>query len=554
MTIRQLDRWTLASVATLGVAAALGWWMWQRPRVMPTSPVRIGYVHDPPYMFQAPDGRPRGLSVEVVAEAARRAAIPLEWVFATHFHDDLRNGSVDLWPALTILPERQAYFHFSDPWMRTNLYLVVRGNGPMPPPTYTGLVGHSRLPITFGFREQYFPHATSLTYADGVGIARALCAGEVPMALLALADAARALNDKEQGCVKAQLRPFLLLDASLRLGIASRHEHAALADRLRLELDRMAEDGTLSGIVTPYSFYEASDVLAVFELLQSRARARSLQVATVGLSIALAVALALVVALYRAKRAAERETARRLAVEAQLNQAQKLEAIGQLAGAIAHDFNNVLTIISGYCEILLHNIPDDSKLRASVNEMQKAGDRASALVRQLLTFSRKQPVEPRSLSLNAEVDDLQTMLPVLVREDITLSIDLRASPDVIRADATQLQQVLLNLAVNARDAMPDGGRLEFATGVETVREPTSGGPPPGVYVRLSVSDTGVAMDETTRARIFEPFFTTKPAGSGTGLGLATVYGVVTQAGGWISVHSELGQGTRFDILFPAETH
>jgi len=549
MTIRPADRWKVAAVVALG-AVAVGWWMWQRPELAPRTPVRIGYVHDPPYMFRGAGGHPRGLTVEVVAEAARRLKIPLEWVFATHFHNDLRNGTVDLWPALTILPERLAYFHFSDPWMRTNLYLVVRDNEPMPSSTYAGRIGHSSLPLTRGFREQYFPLATSVPYVDGVAIARALCAGEVPAAFLALSDTARALND-EQGCVNAQLRPYLLRDASLRLAIASRPEDARLADHLRLELDVMAQDGTLTGIVTPYSFYEASDVLAVFELLQSRARARTLQTATAALSAALIGALVLVVALYRANRAAERETARRLAAESQLHQAQKLDAIGQLAGGIAHDFNNVMTIINGYCELVLHDMPEEGRHRTSVLEMQKAGDRATALVRQLLTFSRRQAVEPRALSLNASVEQLQKMLPRLLREDIVFVVDLRASPDIVTADPSQLDQVLLNLAVNARDAMPSGGRMEFATALETVAKATAEGPPPGTYVRLTVSDTGIGMDEATRARVFEPFFTTKPVGSGTGLGLSTVYGVVTQAGGFITVHSALGKGTRFDVWFPA---
>ena len=239
-------------------------------------------------------------------------------------------------------------------------------------------------------------------------------------------------------------------------------------------------------------------------------------------------------------------------LEAQLRQAQKMEAIGRLAGGVAHDFNNLLTIIFGEVEVLLDMTLDDD-VRNSVREVHRAAESAAALTHQLLAFSRQQKLVPTVLEVNDLVRSTTLMLRRLIGEDIELVTDLDLDVGTVRADAGQLQQVLLNLGVNARDAMPTGGRLEVSTSVFVVDDTTilSGGPMrPGAYVAITVTDTGTGMSAETMTRLFEPFFTTKALHRGTGLGLATVYGIVKQSEGSIDVWSEPGRGARFRVLLP----
>jgi two-component system, cell cycle sensor histidine kinase and response regulator CckA len=240
----------------------------------------------------------------------------------------------------------------------------------------------------------------------------------------------------------------------------------------------------------------------------------------------------------------------RLATENAMRQHQRLEAVGRLAGGVAHDFNNILTAITGYAEMLKATMPVGDEMQADVSEILKASDRAAALTRQLLAFSRQQKLQPRLVSLNDSVRDMENMLRRLIGEDIEMKTRLDASIAPVLADPGQLQQVLLNLCVNARDAMPKGGTLTIATGTagNVEGDDVQAG---AEYVMLAVSDTGIGMDEDTRSRVFEPFFTTKGSEKGTGLGLATVYGIVTQSGGAIRVESTPGQGTTFRVYLPA---
>lgn len=238
----------------------------------------------------------------------------------------------------------------------------------------------------------------------------------------------------------------------------------------------------------------------------------------------------------------------------QVRQAQKMEAVGQLASGVAHDFNNLLTVIISYGEILLSELPPTASEREAVSLVLEAGQRAAKLTSQLLAFSRKAIVEPKTLDLNREIESSMHMLGRLIREDVRIEARLGPIPPV-KIDPGQIEQVFMNLAVNARDAMPDGGRLTITTETVTLPSPhypTWAGSPPGTYVQVSVADTGMGMSAEVQSRIFEPFYTTKGPGKGTGLGLAMVYGIVHQAGGTIVVDSELGRGTTFRILLRAE--
>jgi len=240
-------------------------------------------------------------------------------------------------------------------------------------------------------------------------------------------------------------------------------------------------------------------------------------------------------------------------LESQLRQSQKMEAVGQLAGGIAHDFNNLLTVITGIADVAARNVSPDDPLRRDLSDIQRAGQRAAVLTRQLLAFGRKQTIAPEVLNMRALLDGMQPLLARVIREDIRLVMSPGNSDASVLADPGQIEQILLNLTLNARDAMPNGGMLSFelaTVNVNAVFAHTHPGMRPGPHLRVNVRDTGTGMDEATRARVFEPFYTTKAPGQGTGLGLATVYGIVTQSHGAIEVSTMLGAGSTFSVYLP----
>ena len=256
--------------------------------------------------------------------------------------------------------------------------------------------------------------------------------------------------------------------------------------------------------------------------------------------------------LARANQELQAEIIGRKQLEEQVRQAQKMEALGRMAGGVAHDFNNLLMAISGFNRKVLENVESGTPAMTAAQQVHKAAEQASQLTRQLLAFSRKQVLHPTLIDLNASVSEMSHMMMPGLAQSIELTVDLAPSPAWVRADPTQIHQVILNLSLNARDAMPEGGRLRL--GVENLELDAEGAQQrnlsPGTYVALHVSDTGQGMSSEARARIFEPFFTTKPQGAGTGLGLSMVYGVVHQSGGAIQVNSEPGQGTMVSVFLP----
>jgi len=251
------------------------------------------------------------------------------------------------------------------------------------------------------------------------------------------------------------------------------------------------------------------------------------------------------------------DISQRKLLEQQLLHAQKMEAIGRLAGGVAHDFNNMLTVISGHGEMVLEEMPAPDPLRWHIEEMLLAANRASAVTRQLLAFSRNQPIRPQVIDLNALIANTEKMLRYLVRDDIALELILQSGLGSVQADPHQVEQAIVNLVINSRDAMPTGGRITVETGdvyLDEVYARTHAGVQPGQFVMIAVSDTGVGMPADVQQRVFEPFFTTKDHSRGTGLGLATVYGMAKQASGDIWLYSEPGKGTTFKLYLPAVTH
>jgi PAS domain S-box-containing protein len=262
---------------------------------------------------------------------------------------------------------------------------------------------------------------------------------------------------------------------------------------------------------------------------------------------------ALVYAGKRVRLVVAQDISERRNLELQLRQAQKMEAIGRLAGGVAHDFNNLLMVIKGHTELLLNVLPPSDHVAHKIEQIDRSADRAAALTRQLLAFSRMQVLQPQVINLNSIVEEMGKLLPRLIGEDIELVIRADQELGAIRADASQMEQIIMNLAVNSRDAMPNGGKLIIETRNADLDQTYTASHPlmkPGAYIQLTVSDTGCGMDAETQSHIFEPFFTTKEKGKGTGLGLATVYGIVKQSGGFIWVYSELGKGTSFKLYVP----
>ena len=353
--------------------------------------------------------------------------------------------------------------------------------------------------------------------------------------------------------IQADMRELGDIEPRLRDLAALERENARILERQLRAVAAGDEDKTnaiADEALVGFAELQRRLAIAARQFSESAANSRKFTfVSTAALLLALYAAFALTLSMLR------RAQGQRAAQSERLRQSQKMEAVGQLAGGVAHDFNNLLTAISGYSELALSRLDEsgDPDLRADIEEIARSGERAAELTKQLLALSRRQTLESTVFDLNEAVSGTESLLKRLLGSHISIETSLSPTACPIEADHGQIEQVLMNLALNSRYAMPDGGALRIETTVvrltdeDTCRRFQA---PTGEYVLLRVADTGSGMDETTRQRAFEPFFTTKPLGEGTGLGLATIYGIVSQTGGYIALQSEQGIGTTFELLLP----
>jgi PAS domain S-box-containing protein len=669
-------RWflILAAGCVLAIAAAAAWKRAQQAEIKSRT-YKIGWEHDPPFQVRNANGEPTGLAIELVREAAKRRDIKLEWVqCALSSEPSLDSKAVDLWPLVTITPERLKKFHISEGYLEVNRCLVVLAKSPYlrPEDIADGKVSLFDLPINSlqahrALRDAklVLRHSIEESLAD-------LCTKKADAAFLEEYTAITALLNGG-GCQKQQLRLIPITGPRPQLGIGATFESSDAADLIREEISTLALEGKLSEILTRWSYMSSHRLELVSALLDAQRTERWLQWILIVLASLFLLTFWQAIRIRRERnRAEEAETALRenekrfmellqtlqmaavtidregnftfcndfllrqtlwersqimgrpvwdfmapdqkpagadkirdsikkgiphmffdtamltrdgkrrlmewnttllldpegsvtgmaiLGVDVtdhrnlreQYLQAQKLESIGRLAGGVAHDFNNILTVINGFAELIHSQLDSANPLRHEVEQILNAGTRAAELTQQLLAFSRKQVVQPKIMNINGAVSGSEKIFRRLVGEDVSLTTKLSPETAMILADPGQVNQILMNLLVNARDAMPHGGRLSIETSNVEIdsRQPIEHSEMvPGSYVLLAVKDSGKGMDEETKSRIFEPFFTTKKMGVGTGLGLATVYGIVRQSKGHILVESEPGLGSTFKIFFP----
>ena len=555
-----------------------------RDRARASRPFRIGFQQAPPYQYVPANGPPKGPAIEIITEAARRRHIPLEWVAAPEGPEpNLTSGKVDLWPLIGDLPERRKFLYISAPWVTISFWMVsLESSGISTPKDTVGrTLWRVDQSVFLRLARANFPGALLIPQPSNQKVLEGVCTGKADAGLISGSKADAASLRELQACRDAPLKFYFLRDGNVGFGIGAsfkRRDAARAANAIRAEIGKMAYDGTLSAIYYRAFQDPSNEAMTVYYLTEAQQRNFYMSVVICMLAIVLAllgwqtlrvraarrladaanVALEEQVAartteLTQTNRQLRQEMAERKRAEETLRQAQKMEAIGRLAGGIAHDFNNLLTIITGYTHLLRESLRGAPALLEKVEAIAKAGDRASSLTRQLLAFSRRQMTQPKVLNLNDLLSDMGTMLQRLLREDIELTISAYPQLHLIKADPGQIEQVIMNLVINARDAMPQGGKLVLKTADVSIEKESANhypGVEPGSYVRLTVSDTGSGMDADTRAHIFEPFFTTKGQGKGTGLGLATVYGIAEQAGGHIMLESAVGEGTTFHLYLP----
>ena len=637
-------------------------------------------MNSPPFQLPGPGGKPAGLSVDLVREAARRRGITLQWIYWSNSSESaLRTKAVDLWPLITITPDRLKAFHISQPFLDFEYALLVRADKPYysVQDLATATIGLANPTIDAVHLRRRLPHAIPLPRPLVRTVMEDVCENRADAAFM---DSYTAIASFLAGraCPGQPIRWIAVPEVRSRLGIGATFENRAVADALRDEIAIMADQGKLGAILGRWGYLSGQHLESMEALLTSRRRENRLTVAAALFALLFMLAcwqmlhitrqrnrtrlaerylrdaeqklrlmadnLREMVLAYdmerrviyanssvetltgytladlektgfswfhdgdRARMAlrwdslfqggafqdeeyrlvtrqgavkwveatwgpildatgrqvgvqgSERDISARKAAEEALResqqrylQAQKLESVGRLAGGVAHDFNNLLTVINGYSDLVLRRLGDAHPLREDIAQIRNAGTRAADLTRQLLMFSRKQLIQPRSVDLNQVVVESEKMLRRVLGEDIQLTTSLNPSLGLVLADPGQLHQVLMNLVVNARDAMPDGGTLALETAVVNIDASYTADHPEsaaGPFVLLTVTDSGTGMDEETCSHVFEPFFSTKDQSHGSGLGLSTVYGIVRQSKGWVEIYTELGVGSEFKVYLP----
>ncbi len=538
-----------------------------QPRV-----IRVGMQASPPWYSLSAQGEVYGPVVDIVNEAARRGGVQIEWkpdpLGPEHA---LVQGDADLWPLMGRLPTRLGRFAITESWLDLGYTLVTLDA--------CGTEPHKdAAPAKIARRDSQAVQAIVAQVAHGAkevvvpthtAALEALCTGQADAAVIA-----ELLTTTDGPLVPAScLERNLCLTTkhllSLEFGIGARPGSSGAgtaAKVLRTTLDAMIDDGTLAGILLKWGV-PSGEIRALRLARLDRARANILLGITVGLVLLVGVLVAIYRRLLRTSKQLRRaneelqqsETAlkaeyeRRVEVENSLHQAQKMESIGRLAGGVAHDFNNMLTVILGYSAMLKREFAAGSEPLRRLVQIEKAADRSKEMTRQLLGFSRQQVIAPVPSDLNALLNDLMGPMARLVGEDVELGFYPGEGLWTVVVDTSQVNQILMNLVVNARDAMPLGGKLTIETKNATISPDycvTHAEARPGAFVVLSVSDNGVGIQPEILPRVFEPFFTTKPKDMGTGLGLSMIYGTVRQNGGFVNVYSEPGQGTTFHIYLP----
>jgi PAS domain S-box-containing protein len=659
-------RWAIGGAVIL--VALLGWLQFKRPSMAPRT-YKIGWTDSPPFQVRGADGQPTGLAVDLVRMAALRRGVQLHWVHWADTSDSALNRNiVDLWPLVTVTPERLQHFHISEPYLEAEYCLLVRAESPYVTlrDLTTATIGFSNSAIDAWQLQHHLPLARGLRRPQRSQVMDDLCRLRSDAAFMDAFTGISTLMDTREACGDQALRWIAAPEIRSRLGIGSTFASRGVADALRDEIGRLAAEGKLAPIVGQWG-YMSPQLESIEELLDAKRHEQRLAAAAVLFAFLFAVAFGQSIRILRERnrtRHAERslrESERRFrglleqvqlagaifdvkgncvfvndyalaitgwtrdellgrnateflppdqhqqvrkfaetllrtgepshwfsetlvltkdgkgrwlqvnnvvlrdsagkmtavaslgadvtehrALQEQYLQSQKLESLGTLAGGVAHDFNNLLTVINGYSDIVLRSLDESDTARKEIAEIRTAGARAAELTQQLLAFSRRQITQPQALDLNRMIRESSGMFQTLLGEDIELVVSLGRPLGRVLADPGQLHRVFMNLLANARDAMPDGGKLVVKT-MNVADHPELS---PGPSVLLAVSDTGGGIDEQTRLHLFEPFFTTKGPGKGTGLGLATVYGIVKQSGGWIHVHSEVGKGTTFKIYLP----
>ena len=639
-----------------------------RSHTDPAKVYKIGYGGDRPLHYRGDDGKPTGLAVSMVQEAARRRGIRLEWVQAAMAMEDLRSQRLDLFVLLTDLPERRNLVHLTTPYLATETAFLVREKS-----TFHNLGDLASARIAFNNLEVH-RLAVARLVPGSVRIPRGSTTEAIGAIHGGMADAAYV--DQYAGVIGlldgAASEPLRIIPSGVpvrQLALASTFESQGPADEIRDEIAKLSENQQLTPVLAHWSMFPVLMSESVDALNQERMKVRALGWGAMVLAILILVFAGLVWRLrqrngllaesesrfrtlaetafegvmihdgvriveanpqfsqlfgydspgeligstgrptiltgesivklqdrisggsnlkpleivgirkdgshfdietqgcnstYRGRKArvvAMRDISERKKsvevrskLEAQLAQAQKMETVGRLAGGIAHDFNNLLTVIIGYCSLILNDPDVKGRSRNRVSSIQTAGERAAELTGQLLAFSRRQVIKPCPLDFNALVRETWSLMARLIPANIEVVSFLDEGLPMVMADSGQMHQVVVNLLLNARDAMPEGGRLVLETSRVILDASYADQHPeevvPGNYVLLAVTDNGIGMEPEVASRIFEPFFTTKPTGAGTGLGLATVYGIVRQSGGWIWVYSEPGKGSTFKVYLP----